>query len=135
MTNIYDTIRDGALKWSQRWLGHVGERVMLYLFLFPDLVRLMINLVSDNRVFLFDKLFVVGVLIYIISPIDFFPEILTGPFGLIEDFILAVFVLFRFLSNPYNTPAIRDHWKGDPNVIIKLQQWSQYLKMLMQKRR
>ena len=132
---LYDAIRDSALKWSQRWFGNFGEIAMLYIFLLPDLVRLMINLLADSRVFILDKIFVAGVLIYIISPIDVFPEILTGPFGLVEDLILALIVLYRLLSNPYNTAAIQEHWKGDPNVMAKIQQWSQYIRMLMQKRR
>jgi uncharacterized membrane protein YkvA (DUF1232 family) len=132
---LYDAIRDSALNWSQRWFGNFGEIVMLYIFLLPDLVRLMINLLADSRVFILDKIFVAGVLIYIISPIDVFPEILIGPFGLVEDFILALIVLYRLLSNPYNTAAIQEHWKGDPNVMAKIQQWSQYIRMLMQKRR
>ena len=132
---FYDAIRDSALKWSQRWFGNLGEVVMLYIFLLPDLVRLMITLLTDTRVFILDKIFVAGVLIYIISPIDVFPEILIGPFGLVEDLILALIVLYRLLSNPYNTAAIQEHWKGDPNIMAKIQQWSQYIRMLMQKRK
>ncbi len=97
MTNpgtFYDAVRDSALKWSQRWFGNFGEIAMLYIFLLPDLVRLMINLLADTRVFIFDKIFIAGVLIYIISPVDVFPEILTGPFGLVEDLILALIVLY-----------------------------------------
>ena len=132
---FYDAIRDSALNWSQRWFGNPGEVVMMYIFLLPDLVRLMITLLTDTRVFILDKIFVAGVLIYIISPIDVFPEILTGPFGLVEDLFLALIVLYRLLSNPYNTAAIQEHWKGDPNIMAKIQQWSQYIRMRMQRRR
>ncbi len=138
MTNpgtFYDAVRDSALKWSQRWFGNFGEIAMLYIFLLPDLVRLMINLLADTRVFIFDKIFIAGVLIYIISPVDVFPEILTGPFGLVEDLILALIVLYRLLSNPYNTPAIQEHWKGDPDVMAKIQRGFQYLRTRMQGRR
>ena len=132
---FYDAIRDSALKWSQRWFGNFGEIVMLYIFLLPDLARLMINLLADNRVFIFDKIFIAGVLVYIISPIDVFPEILTGPFGLVEDLLLALIVLYRLLSNPYNNEAIQEHWKGDPDIMKKIQRGFQYLRMLMQRRR
>ena len=132
---IYDSLRNGMLRWSQRWFGSIGETVMLYLFLLPDLVRLMVNLLADNRVFLLDKIFVLGVLIYIISPVDLFPEILTGPFGLVEDLILALIVLYRLMSNPYNTPAIQEHWKGDLNTITKIQRGFQHIKVLLMKRK
>lgn len=108
---------------------------MLYLFLLPDLVRLMVNLLSDSRVFIFDKIFVAGVLLYILSPIDVFPEVLIGPFGLVEDLILALVVLYRLMSNPYNTAAIHEHWKGDPRTITKIQRGFQYIKALMMKGR
>ena len=132
---IYDNVRNAALRWAQRWFGNIGEVVMLYIFLLPDLVRLMVNLLTDNRVFIFDKIFVAGVLIYVLSPVDVFPEILIGPFGLVEDFILILIVLYRFMSNPYNNEAIRDHWKGDPDVMVKIQHGFQYIKMLMMKGR
>ena len=132
---FYDAIRDSALNWSQRWFGNFGEIVMLYIFLLPDLVRLMINLLADTRVAIVDKIFVAGVLIYIISPVDLLPEILTGPFGLVEDLLLALIVLYRLLSNPYNNAAIQEHWKGDPNIMKKIQQGFQYIRTLMLKRR
>jgi uncharacterized membrane protein YkvA (DUF1232 family) len=132
---IYDSIRNGALRWARRWFGNVGEVVMLYLFLLPDLVRLMVNLLADNRVGIFDKIFVAGVLLYVLSPVDLFPEALTGPFGLVEDLLLALIVLYRLMSNPHNNEAIREHWKGDPTVITKIQQGFRYIKVLMMKGR
>ncbi len=135
LSKLYDSVRSRALRWSRRWFGNPGEVVMLYLFLLPDLVRLMVNLLADHRVFVLDKVFVAGVLIYVISPIDVFPEILTGPFGLVEDLLLSLVVLYRLLNNPLNSEAVHEHWKGDPGVITKMQQWSRYLKLLMLRRR
>lgn len=132
---LYDGFREGALRLARNWFGRRGERVTLALLFLPDVTRLLINLLSDTRVFLLDKLFVAGVLLYIISPIDVFPEILTGPFGLVEDLILALIVLYRLLGNPYNAEAIRDHWKGDPGTMTKIQGGCQYLRRLMQRRR
>ena len=108
---------------------------MLWLFLLPDLLRLMINLLADTRVFLFDKIFVASVLIYVISPIDLFPEALTGPFGLVEDLILCFVVLYRLMSNPQNTEAIRDHWKGERGTIVAIERGFQQLKALIMKGR
>ncbi len=132
---LYDNFRNALLRWSASWFGRPGEVLMLYLFLLPDLVRLMVNLLVDQRVFLFDKLFVAGVLMYIISPLDFFPEILVGPFGLIEDLLLALAVLYRLMSNPHNTEAILEHWKGDRGTIVKIQRSFQQLKALIMKGR
>ncbi|MBD3307503.1 DUF1232 domain-containing protein [candidate division KSB3 bacterium] len=132
---MYDSIRNTCLAWARRWFGSAGEVVMLYLFLLPDLVRLMIQLLADTRVFLFDKIFVAGVLLYILSPVDVFPEVLIGPFGLVEDLILALIVLYRLVGNPYNAQAIQEHWKGDPHIMAKLQRWFQTIRAMMMKRR
>jgi len=132
---IYDGIRDAMLRWARRWFGSFAETVMLYIFLLPDLARLMVNLLADTRVFIFDKILVVRVLIYIISPIDLFPEILVGPFGLIEDLILALFVLYRLVGNPYNHEAIQDHWNGDPDMMAKIERGFQYIRARMLNRR
>ena len=132
---MYDNFRNALLRWGASWLGRPGEVLVLWLFLLPDLVRLMANLLTDERVFLFDKIFVAGVLAYVISPIDLFPEILTGPFGLVEDLFLCLAVLYRLMSNPQNSEAIRDHWKGERGTIMKIQRGFQQLKALMMKGR
>lgn len=132
---IYDSIRDAALDWGRRWFGNFGEVVILYIFLLPDLIRLMVNLLADKRVVILDKIFVMGVLIYVISPFDVFPEILIGPFGLVEDLILVLIILYRLMSNPYNHEAIQEHWKGDPDIMAKIQRGFQYIRTLMLNRR
>ena len=132
---FYDGIRDTLLKWSRGWFGRPGEVVMLYVLLLPDLVRLMVNLLADHRVFLFDKIFVAGTLLYVISPIDLFPELLAGPFGLVEDLFLVLVMLYRLMGNPYNSAAIEAHWRGDPNVMFKIQRGCQYIRTLMMKGR
>lgn len=132
---IYDGLRNGALQWARRWFGEVGVTVMGYLWLLPDLIRLLANLLADLRVALADKIFVASVLIYILSPVDVLPEALLGPFGLVEDLLLAIIVLGRLLGNPHNAPAIQEHWQGDPAVLLKIQRGAQYLRLLLARRR
>jgi uncharacterized membrane protein YkvA (DUF1232 family) len=131
----YEVFRDSAMRWARSTLKGPGERIMGYLFFLPDIARLLIHLLGDTRVFLFDKVFVAGVLLYIISPVDLLPEIIAGPFGLIEDALLALIVLYRLLGNPYNTEAIREHWRGDPQLMAKIQNRCQSIRRLIHKRR
>lgn len=131
----YDTFREQAMRWARSSLGRFGERMMLYLFLLPDIVRLFVALLSDTSVSLLDKLFVVGVLIYIISPIDLIPEILAGPFGIVEDLLLALILLARFLGNPLNNDAIWEHWKGDRQIMFTIQARCQALRRFFQRMR
>lgn len=131
----YEGIRDRAMRWARSTGGNAGERLIGYLFFLPDLVRLLVHLLSDSRVFLFDKMFVAGVLLYIISPVDLLPEIIAGPFGLIEDLLLALVVLYRLLGNPYNSEAIQDRWRGDPTLMARIQNRCQAIRRALQHRR
>jgi uncharacterized membrane protein YkvA (DUF1232 family) len=131
----YEYVRDSALRWGRSSFGNAGERFMAALFFLPDIVRLLVHLLADSRVFILDKVFVAGVLLYILSPFDFLPEIVAGPFGLIEDLILAIVVLYRLLGNPFNTEAIRDHWRGDQRLMVRIQNGCQALRRKLQRRR
>jgi len=131
----YEEFRDNALRWGRSAFGHPGERLMGLLFFLPDIVRLMVHLLSDSRVFILDKIFVASVLVYIISPFDLLPEIIAGPFGLIEDVILALVVVYRLLGNPYNADAVRDCWRGDPMLMARIQNGCQALRRLLQQRK
>lgn len=132
--SVYDRLREGAISLSKEWFGTPGVRVMLMLWLLPDLVRLMIKLLEDVRVSLLDKLFILSVLLYVIFPIDFLPEMLAGPFGFVEDLLLAGLMLVRLIGNPANAEAIREYWNGDPAVIPKIQQINQRVKQFLSKR-
>ncbi|PID59030.1 hypothetical protein CSB45_01050 [candidate division KSB3 bacterium] len=130
----YDSFRNTVLRRAASWFGRPGELLIQWLFLLPDLSRLMVNLLSDSRVFLLDKIFIAGVLAYVISPLDFLPEILAGPFGLVEDLLLCIMMLYRLLSNPQNAEAIREHWKGERGTIVNIQRGFQQLKAMMMNR-
>ena len=125
MLQYYDRLRAGFFRWGRGWFGRGGEHVLNVVFLLPDIVRLLIKLLADPRVFLLDKVYVGGVLAYIISPFDLLPEMLAGPFGLVEDLVFAVLVLYRLLGNPYNARAIQEHWQGEPRAMVMLQGWCQ----------
>lgn len=135
IAELYSTFREQAIRWARSRLGRFGEQVTLYLFLLPDIVRLFLDLLSDTRVFLFDKLFLILVLIYIISPFDLIPEILAGPFGIVEDVLIALLLLSRFLGNPLNNDAIWDHWKGDRPMMFAIQAKCQTLRRFFQRMR
>ncbi len=131
--SLYNRIHDDAIAWAEARFREPGARVMFFLFLLPDLVRLMIKLLEDTRVSLFDKIFILSVLIYVVFPIDVLPEMLAGPFGLIEDALLAGAMLVRLVGNPANAEAIQEHWNGDPAVIRKIRQMNQRVERLLTK--
>ena len=64
----------------------------------PDFLNLFYRLFLDSRVPLYLKLFLVGTLLYVISPIDFIPELLVPIIGGLDDIILLVLCLKVFLG-------------------------------------
>ncbi len=131
--SLYNRIHDGAIAWATARFREPGARAMCFVLLLPDLVRLMIKLLEDTRVSFFDKIFILSVLIYVVFPIDLVPELLAGPFGIIEDALLAGVMLVRLVGNPANAEAIQEHWNGDPAVIRKIRQMNQRFERLLTK--
>jgi len=64
----------------------------------PDFIKLFYRLFLDIRVPIYLKLFLIGTLLYVISPIDFIPEMLLPIIGGIDDIILSVICLRVFLD-------------------------------------
>ncbi|MEW5803314.1 MAG: DUF1232 domain-containing protein [bacterium] len=64
----------------------------------PDFLKLFYRLFMDSRVPLYLKLLLVGTLLYIISPVDFIPELLIPIIGGFDDIILLILCLRVFLS-------------------------------------
>jgi len=64
----------------------------------PDFIKLFYRLFLDSRVPLYLKLFLIGTLLYVISPIDFIPDFLIPIIGELDDIILLVICLRVFLD-------------------------------------
>jgi uncharacterized membrane protein YkvA (DUF1232 family) len=87
----------------------------------PDLVRLLRSLVTDPSVPLDVRLVLVGLIAWIVSPIDLIPEFIPG-LGPIDDIVVAVAAL-RYVRRRVGLPELRARWKGSPegfSVIARL---------------
>ena len=78
----------------------------------PDLVRLLRSLVTDPSVPLDVRIVLVGLIAWIVSPIDLIPEFIPG-LGPIDDIVVAVAAL-RFVRRRVGLPELRARWKGSP---------------------
>ena len=87
--------------------------VMYYIRQLPQYVRLLGGLITDPRVALIDKLFVVGAIGYIVMPIDLIPDFIPF-FGEIDDVYILVLALQRLISNAGRV-VLLDHWAGAPS--------------------
>jgi len=76
----------------------------------PDVVRLLRALLRDGEVPLDARLVLVGLLAWIISPIDLIPEFIPG-LGPLDDVIVAV-VAMRYVRRRVGIEGIRARWPG-----------------------
>jgi uncharacterized membrane protein YkvA (DUF1232 family) len=84
----------------------------------PSYVRLLVGLVADSRVAKFDCFLVLAAAAYLVSPIDFIPDLI--PFlGEVDDLFLLMTALQRLVANAGRT-VLLDHWRGDPNELADL---------------
>ena len=81
----------------------------------PSYVRLLVGLVADRRVSMFDRVLVLAAAAYMVSPIDFIPDLI--PFlGEVDDLFLLMTALQRLVANAGRT-VLLDHWRGDPDEL------------------
>lgn len=84
----------------------------------PSYLRLLLGLISDNRVSKVDRFFVIAAAAYIISPIDFIPDVIPF-FGEVDDVFLLMIALQRLVHNA-GRPVLLAHWRGDPDEVHNL---------------
>lgn len=89
----------------------------------PDLAVLVLRLLRDSRVKPGDKAIAVLGLAYVLSPIDLMPEIVFGPFGLLDDALMLALTVSR-LVNRVHPDVVRAHWSGQGDVLEAIQRTS-----------
>jgi uncharacterized membrane protein YkvA (DUF1232 family) len=91
----------------------------LVLFL-PDLTILLVRLLRDARVPLFEKGIAVAGVAYVVSPIDLLPALILGPIGLLDDLFIVAACLSRLL-NHVHPDVVRGHWSGQGDALEAIQ--------------
>lgn len=100
-----------VLWWQRRRAGNdVDWRSVLRLA--PDVVRLVRRLAADPAVPRSTRWWLVGLLAYLLSPIDLVPDFLPV-IGYADDAIVVAIAL-RFAIRHAGMPAIERHWPGTP---------------------
>ncbi len=101
-------------------LEHSGnpmrERIREVLLLGPDLLHLSLHLVRDPDVPKKHKVKLGAAIAYFISPVDFLPEIIFGPFGYLDDIAVLAYVL-NALLNDVPEHVVDRYWAGDDTVL------------------
>jgi len=78
--------------------------------LIPDLLRLLRSVIGDRGAPLDVRIVLVGLLIWILSPIDLIPEFIPG-LGPLDDVIVAI-VALRYTRRRLGTEELRERWTG-----------------------
>jgi uncharacterized membrane protein YkvA (DUF1232 family) len=81
----------------------------------PSYLRLLGGLITDRRVSRLDRALVIAAFAYIVSPVDFIPDLI--PFlGEVDDVFLLMLALQRLLERA-GPQVLLDHWRGDPREL------------------
>jgi uncharacterized membrane protein YkvA (DUF1232 family) len=76
----------------------------------PDVLRLIRDLLADGSIPLAPRLALLGLLAWLVSPIDLIPEFVPV-LGPLDDVVVAVLVL-RYVRRRLGEDALRDRWRG-----------------------
>lgn len=81
--------------------------------LIPDVLRLLRSLIADRTSPLDVRLVLIGLVAWIVSPIDLIPEFIPG-LGPLDDIVVAI-VAFRYVRRRVGVEALRQRWHGSPD--------------------
>ncbi len=104
----------------RRKTPRIVARLFEAVLVLRDFFLLLVGLLLDERVDRKVKIFVGSVIAYIISPIDFIPDLLGGLFGLADDFVLTAFAL-NVLMNWIDPEIVASHWRGKKDLLSTVQ--------------
>ena len=81
----------------------------------PNMVKLLGRLLKDSRVPTAEKALFVAAIVYVISPLDFIPDVF--PFiGQVDDIYVVALTLLR-LINRTSDGVVREHWSGGGDIV------------------
>ena len=84
----------------------------------PDVLRLLRSLIRDGSVPTDVRIVVIGLIAWIISPIDLIPEFIPV-LGPLDDIVVAV-VAMRFVRRRVGVPDLKARWEGSPESFALL---------------
>ncbi len=129
MTNL-ETVK--AKKPTRKEKSEIKDRMKNMLMFLPNMVKLLGNLLKDSRVPTGEKALFIAAIVYVISPLDFIPDIF--PFiGQVDDVYVVALTLLRLL-NRSDESVVREHWSGGGDIVSLANSAAQLAPMLLPKR-
>lgn len=107
-------------------------RMSSFLMFLPNMVRLLGGMLKDARVPTAERALFVAAIVYVISPLDFIPDVF--PFiGQVDDLYVVALVLLRMLNRTDET-VVREHWKGGGDIVALADSIARIAPMILPKR-
>jgi len=120
------------VKLKRREKAELKGRLGSFLMFLPNMVRLLGGLLKDVRVPTAEKALFLAAIVYVISPIDFIPDVF--PFiGQVDDLYLVALVLLRLL-NKTDESVVREHWSGGGDIVSLANSVARIAPMLLPQR-
>lgn len=117
--HFYEKLRKKILKGIKGKAGQKGEKISQYLLALPDFFILLCRLAADERIEKKIKLFIGGIIAYVILPVDIIPDFIPV-FGLVDDLVLVVYGL-NIILNEIDKQILLGHWSGEEDLLELLQ--------------
>jgi len=93
----------------------VKSRMQNFLMFLPNMVVLLGRMLKDVRVPTAEKALFLAAIVYVISPLDFIPDVF--PFiGQVDDIYVVALTLLR-LINRTDEGIVREHWTGGGDIV------------------
>jgi uncharacterized membrane protein YkvA (DUF1232 family) len=102
-------------KLKRREKSEMKGRMRSFLMFLPNMVVLLGRLLKDARVPTAEKALFVAAIVYVVSPLDFIPDVF--PFiGQVDDIYIVALTLLR-LVNRSDESIVRQHWPGGGDIV------------------
>ena len=106
---------DSKSKLKRREKSEMKGRMHSFLMFLPNMVMLLGRLLKDARVPVAEKALFAAAIVYVISPLDFIPDVF--PFiGQVDDLYVVALVILR-LVNRSDESVVRQHWSGGGDIV------------------
>lgn len=108
-------MKERITKLKRREKSELKGRLRSFMMFLPNMVMLMGRLLKDARVPMAEKALFAAAIVYVVSPLDFIPDVF--PFiGQVDDLYVVALVLLR-LVNRTDEAVVRQHWSGGGDIV------------------
>ncbi len=102
-------------KLTRREKSESKGRMRNFLMFLPNMVMLLGRMLKDARVPTAEKALFLAAIVYVVSPLDFIPDVF--PFiGQVDDIYVVALTLLR-LINRTDESIVREHWLGGGDIV------------------